>query len=90
MAKEYLIFVDRIENLPIGKETELLIKDLTPGRTKYDSRWVKAVVSDSPAPGGDSLIVKGLVGLPYPGTRGIKITKEVGEFPSTPLKALKD
>lgn len=86
MAKEYLIFVDRLENLPIGKETELLVKDLTPGRQKYDSRYVKAIVSDSPAPGGDSLQVNGLVGLPFPGVRGIKITKELGMFPSIPLK----
>ncbi len=89
MSKQYLTFVERLENLPEGKETELMIKDLTPGRTKYDSRWVRAVISPSPHPGGDSLTVKGLVGLPYPGTRGIKITREIGEFPSDAPKWLK-
>lgn len=82
MAKEYLTFVERLENLPVGKETELFIKDLTPGRQKYDARFVRAIVSDTPSPGGDTLQIRGLVGLLYPGVRGIKITKEIGELPS--------
>ncbi len=88
MAKQYLTFVERLENLPEGKELEILIKDLTPGRDKYDSRYVKAIISASPSPGGDSLVIKGLVGLPYPGLRGIRITKEVGEFPTNAGKWL--
>ncbi len=86
MAKEYLTYVERLEKLPIGQETELLIKDLTPGRQKYDSRYVKAVISITPEKGGDTLVVRGLVGLPYPGLRGIQIIKEVGVFPSSAIK----
>jgi hypothetical protein len=79
--KEYLTFVNRPEDLPEGKEIELLIKDLTQGRQKYDARYVKAIVSRSPLPGADTLQVRGLVGLPFPGTWSIKITGELGEFP---------
>ena len=83
-AKDYLTFVSRPEELPEGRETELLIKDFNPGRQKYDSRYVRAVISRSPGqmPGSDHLWVRGLVGLPYPGPWSIKITREVGEFPS--------
>ncbi|MBI4330471.1 MAG: phenylphosphate carboxylase subunit gamma [Chloroflexi bacterium] len=82
MAKQYLTFVERLDNLPEGKEVELLVKDLTPGRQKYDARFVRAIISRQPQPGGDTLVVRGLVGLPYPGDRGIRIVKEVGELPS--------
>ncbi len=82
--KEYLTFVDRLENLPEEKEIELMIKDLTPGRQKYDSRYVSAIISSAPEklPDGDILRVRGLVGLPHPGSWTIKIIKEVGEFPT--------
>ncbi|MBI3016196.1 MAG: phenylphosphate carboxylase subunit gamma [Candidatus Tectomicrobia bacterium] len=84
-GKEYLTFVDSLDNLKQGTEIEPLIKDLTPGRTKYEARYVKAVVSDDPdtLPGSDLLWVRGLVGRLYPKPWGIKILKEVGELPST-------
>lgn len=86
--KEYLTFVDRKESLTEGKEIELLIKDLTPGRTKYDSRYVRAIVHHNPLkiPDGEVLWIRGLIGLLYPKPYAIKIVKEVGEFPSIPLK----
>lgn len=47
--KEYAIFVQNIEeDLPEGKELVLTIKDLTPGRNKYENRVVKAIVSRHP------------------------------------------
>ncbi|MDP2719594.1 MAG: hypothetical protein U1D67_02665 [Dehalococcoidia bacterium] len=81
--KEYLAFVDRIEELPLNKEVDILIKDLAYGKMKYNSRWVKAVVSNVPGqlPDGDILRLRGLVGLPHPGSWEIKIVKELGEFP---------
>lgn len=82
--REYLTFVGKLEDLTQGKEIELLVKDLTPGRRKYDARYVRAVVSgDSKGlPDSDVLWIRGFVGVLYPQPWAIKITREVGEFPS--------
>ena len=82
--KEYLTFVGKLESLPQGEEIELLIKDLSPTRQKYDARYVKAIVSSDPEkiPDGDVLQIRGWVGVPYPKPWAIKILREVGEFPS--------
>lgn len=82
--KEYLTFVERLESMEEGKEIELLIKDLTSGPAKYDSRYVKAIVSRNPDKflDGDILWIRGWVGILYPHPYGMKILKEVGAFPS--------
>jgi len=82
--KAYLTFVGKLESLPQGEEIELLIKDLSPTRRKYDSRYVKAIVSSDPEtlPDGDELQIRGWVGVAYPQPWAIKIVREVGEFPS--------
>lgn len=82
--KQYLTFVEKLESLTEGREIELLIKDLAPGRRKYDSRYVKAIVQSNPEklPDSDVLWIRGLIGLLYPEPYAIKILKEVGEFPS--------
>ena len=85
MAKqEYLTFIGKLESLIQGQEIELLIKDLSPTRQKYDARYVKAIVSSDPEklPDGDVLWIRGWVGVPYPNPWAIKILREVGEFPS--------
>lgn len=81
--KEYLTFIDRLESLAEEKEIELLIKDLTPGPEKYDSRYVRAIVSSDAEkiPDGDVLWIRGWIGVLYPHPYSIKILKEVGEFP---------
>lgn len=82
--KEYLTFVENLESLDEGCETELLIKDLTPSRRKYDARYVRAMVSKDPGkwPEGDLLWIRGWVGVLFPDPWAIKIIAEVGEFPS--------
>ena len=82
--KEFLTFVGKLEDLTQGKEVELLVKDLAPGRKKYDARYVRAVVSSDSKDLSDSdvLWIRGLVGVLYPQPWVIKITAEVGEFPS--------
>ncbi len=82
--KEYLTFVGKLEDLPQGEEVELLIKDLAPGRRKYDARYVRALVSSDSdkLPEADVLWIRGWVGVLYPRPWAIKITREVGEFPS--------
>lgn len=82
--KEFLTFVGKLEDLTQGKEVELLVKDLAPGRQKYDARYVRAVVSSDSKdlPDSDVLWIRGFVGVLYPQPWAIKITAEVGEFPS--------
>lgn len=82
--KEYLAFIERLDNLAQGEEIELLIKDLSPTRQKYDARYVRAIVSRDPEglPDGDLLWIRGWVGVLYPNPWRIKILRDVGEFPS--------
>ncbi len=82
--REYLTFVGKLEDLTQGKEIELLVKDLTPGRRKYDARYVRAIVGDDPKglPESDVLWIRGFVGVLYPKPWAIKVVREVGEFPT--------
>jgi len=81
MKKEYLTFVRDIKDLMENQEIELTIKDLTPGRHKYDNRIVRAILFSSPAqlPDGDVLWVRSWIGVLYPQPWAIKIIGEVGE-----------
>ena len=85
--KEYLTFVGTLSDLTQGKEVELLVKDLTRGRRKYDARYVRAIISSEPAglPDADLLWIRGFVGVLHPHPWAIKITHDVGEFPSGQL-----
>lgn len=82
--KEFLTFVGKLEDLTQGEEVEILVKDLAPGRQKYDARYVRAVVSSDTKdlPDSDVLWIRGFVGVLYPQPWAIKITAEVGAFPS--------
>ncbi len=88
MAKEYLVFVEDIKKeLVEGQEILLTIKDLTPGKRKYENRVVKAIVSSLPdkLPGSDVLRVRSWTGVLYPQTWAIKIIEEIGEvLPGVP------
>ena len=87
MPKEYLAFVsefgiESLEDLETGKEIELVIKDLTPGRYKYESRYVRARVgTPQQLPGGDVLWVRFQHGQLQPQRYAIQITEELGELP---------
>ena len=82
MRKEYDTFVQSLDELTDGQACELTIRDLTPGQNKYESRFVKAVVSRSPEQlkGGDILWLRFLMGLLHPKPWGIKIIEELGEY----------
>jgi hypothetical protein len=82
MSKEYVAFVDNPNDLPMGQEIELSIRDLTPGRQKYDGHNVRAIIADSPdkLPGSDVLWFRSLVGILYPKPWAIKIIAELDEF----------
>jgi hypothetical protein len=47
MMKEYDTFLLKDEELPEGKECLLTIRDLAPGKHKYRTSLVKAIVSSS-------------------------------------------
>jgi hypothetical protein len=81
MKKEYLAFVPDINDLIEGQEIQITIRDLAPGRNKYNAKIVKAVVSHSPEkmPDADTLWVRSWIGVAYPDPWAIRITGEVGE-----------
>ncbi len=86
MKKEYDTFIQSVDDFVSGLEYALTIRDLTLGPHKYESRYVRAVVYDSPQGDGcDVLQLRFLMGLPYPKPWGIKITEELGEY--EPIKA---
>ena len=81
MEKEYDTFVQSVNDFVSGQEYELTIRDLTPGKHKYESRFVRAVVySSAKQEGSDVLWLRFLMGLPHPEPRGIKIVAELGEY----------
>jgi len=82
VKKEYVTFVYNIKDLPEGEEVKLLIRDLTPGRRKYDARYVKARLSSNPEQfgPGDKLWIRSKTGFLYPGPWAIKIIEELPEF----------
>ena len=87
MAKEYLAFISEFgienpEDLDQNKEIDLVIKDLTPGRYKYESRYVRAIISSpEKLPKGDILWVRFQHGQLHPDRFAIQITEELGEYP---------
>lgn len=83
MKKEYQAFIEDLTELAEGKELLLNIKDLTPGKQKYNSRLVKARLFSSPErlPEGDTLWLRGANGLLlHPNPWVMKISQEMGEY----------
>ena len=77
MARELEVFIDTtdIDNeLCLGDEASLEVRDLTPGRKKYNWSFVKGVVSKKP--GGDKLWVRFQRGILHPEPYYIKIVNE--------------
>lgn len=82
MKKEYDTFVDSLDELPQGREVAMAIRDLTPGPRKYDSQYVKAIVSSSPQdlPDGDILWIRLQLGTKQPHPWSIKVLETLGEY----------
>ncbi len=87
MQKEYLTFIDKfgiesLKDLKEDKEIELVIRDLSPGRYKYEARYVRAkIASPEKLPKADTLWVRFQHGVLHPKRYSIQITKELGELP---------
>ena len=86
---EYATFVENLAALPEGKEMNLVIKTLEPGKYKYEAKYVRAIVSRSPEslPGGDVLRVRFHNGELHPNPYAIKIVSELSGYPDvTPAR----
>lgn len=82
-------FIRSPEELQEGKEIPLIIRDLTPGRTKYRIRHVVARVSSRPGEisNGKTLWVRTTVGVQLERPWTIKIVRELPlELPGQPYR----
>ncbi len=81
-GREYLVFLESPKKLPLGEPVAIFIKDLAPGRRKYDTRFVRAIVyrEDEPLAGSDRLVLSSLAGRRYTGNLTIRIIEELGEY----------
>ena len=81
MKKEFLTFIRDIPDLVENEETSLTVRDLSPGRTKYDAKIVKAILSSSPdkLPDSDTLWVRSWTGVLHPKPWAIKVLSDLGE-----------
>ncbi|MFB3883871.1 MAG: phenylphosphate carboxylase subunit gamma [Thermodesulfobacteriota bacterium] len=77
--KEWQTFVRRFSDMKEG-DRELFIKDLSEGKTKYNTRHVMATVSKNKIKGGDILWVRGESGEKAGKPWSIKIKKEIEEY----------
>jgi hypothetical protein len=81
-GKEYLTFLESPEKLPLGEPVAVFIKDLSPGRRKYNNRLVRAIICREyePLTGNDRLILSSLSGKRHAENLTIKIIEELGEY----------
>ncbi len=82
MRKEYDTFVEKLTDLTEKKEVDLTIRDLTPGQHKYESRYVRAILSSSSdeLPESDLLWIRFGMGFKHTNRWAIKIVGERGEY----------
>lgn len=74
-------------DLKEGTEAPMVLRDLSPGKTKYQMRHVIAVVSRKPEETGsmDRLQIRTVVGILLPETWGVKIVRDLPiELPGRP------
>jgi hypothetical protein len=72
-------FVRRPGDLKEGVEVPMVLRDLTPGRRKYQMRHVVAVVrrNPQPTPSTDLLRVRTVVGVLLDETWGVRIVRDL-------------
>lgn len=80
-GKTYDCFVNDPAGLEEGKELELVIRDLTPGRRKYEARYARVVLTSSQEPGSCELLVRSSTsGALHPKRWFAKIVEELGDY----------
>ncbi len=87
MAEGYETFVRDLADLQVGRETLLVLRDLSPGRRKYLAQNVIGIVTTATHetdPSGESrpLTVRSAVGHRFPGAWRVRIVKVLP--PTTP------
>ncbi len=78
MKNTYETFVDKAEDLPLGKEIDIEIRSLQPGKHKYEIKTVRAVLAKEAKElrGADKLKLRLPLGAPVDETFAIKIVKD--------------
>lgn len=81
MKKEYITFVQRLDDLSQEAANEIAVSDLTPGQHKYEYRCVKAIISSSveSLPDSDILWIRFELGHLHPQPWAIKITADLNK-----------
>ncbi len=80
-------FVRRPGDLKEGEQVPMVLRDLTPGKKKYQMRHVVAVASRKPGDiaSMDQLQIRTVVGILLPETWGVKIVRDLPiELPGRP------
>ena len=78
-------FVRRPGDLKEGEERAMALRDLRPGKKKYQMRHVVAVVTRKREEGMDELRVRTVVGVLLPETWGLRIVRDLPvELPGRP------
>jgi hypothetical protein len=73
MTKEFETFLRDPSRMMNGRQVVMCLRDLTPGRKKYRGFNVRAVVSQPPRSGEDTLWVRSVVGVKNPDPYSVKI-----------------
>lgn len=74
---EYETFAGNLADLPLGKEFELIARDLTPGRRKYSSHRLIAMLSEEALPDSHKLWIRSRAGVPYSKPLFMQIIREL-------------
>ncbi len=79
MNKQYDTFVDDPDQLPEGKEIQLEVRSLAPGKHKYEVKVVRAVLArdEKALKGADVLKLRLPLGEPVGAPMAIKIVREL-------------
>lgn len=78
--KQWMAWLENLDDIKGPTEITATIRDLTPGRHKYEARNVQATVSPAPLPEGDILWARYGNGRLLPHPWSIKIIRELPEF----------
>ena len=79
MVQKFDTYIENPDSLPEGQEIELTVRDLTPGRYKYEMKRVRAVVSRSfdKLPDAAELWLRAPLGDPFPHPWAMKVLADL-------------
>lgn len=79
MEKKYEAFVESLNQLPTGKEIDLEVRSLAPGKHKYEIKRVRAILAREAEdlPGADVLSLRFSLGQPADVIWAIRILEEL-------------